>query len=81
MSVTVGFEAEVYTVTESQRQVEISVVITDPSSGGAPRPFTLLLNTADNTAGMLTMQTISHALLLFCQQPLHMTMSLLQTLN
>ena len=55
MPVTVGFEAEVYTVTESQRQVQLSVVITDPSSGGAPRRINLLLNTADNTAGMSVM--------------------------
>ena len=32
--------------------VELSVVIFDPPSGGAPRPFTLSINTEDGTAGM-----------------------------
>ena len=48
---TVGFEAEVYTIRESRTRVELPIVITDPSSGGAPRPFTLLLNTHGNSAG------------------------------
>ena len=32
--------------------VELSVVIFDPPSGGAPRPFTLSINTEDGTAGI-----------------------------
>ena len=51
---TVGYEAVVYSVTESQRQVELSIIITDPPSGGAVRPFTLSLNTNDVTAGIAT---------------------------
>ena len=46
-----GFEAVSYSTSESQGFVEISVVVTDPPSG-APRPFSLLLNTADDTAGL-----------------------------
>ena len=47
-----GFEAGVYTIRESRRQVELPIVITDPPSGGAPWPFTLLLNTHGNSAGI-----------------------------
>ena len=47
-----GYEAEVYTVTESQRMVELSIIINDPPSGGAVRPLTLSLNTNDVSAGI-----------------------------
>ena len=47
-----GFEAGVYTIRESRRRVELPIVITDPPSGGAPWPFTLLLNTHGNSAGI-----------------------------
>ena len=50
---TVSYEAEWYTVTESEAQVELAIVITDPPSG-SPIPFTLLLNTYDGSAGMHT---------------------------
>ena len=48
---TVGYEAEWYTVTESETRVELAIVITDPPSG-SPIPFTLILNTYDCSAGM-----------------------------
>ena len=48
-----GYETEIYTVSESERQVELSITITDPPSG-APIPFTLLLNTRDISASMNT---------------------------
>ena len=51
--VTVGYEAQLYSAAESQGQVELAVVITDPPSG-APMPFTLLLNTHDHNAGFCT---------------------------
>ena len=47
----VGFEAEMYTVTESQELVELSITIIDPPSEGALRPFTLLLDTNNGSAG------------------------------
>ena len=46
----VGFDAEVYTATESQREVELYIVVTNPSAGGALRPFTLVINTDNGTA-------------------------------
>ena len=49
--VRVGFEVNVYISLESQGLVELSVVVTDPPSG-APRPFSLSLNTVDETAGV-----------------------------
>ena len=48
--ITVGFGASVYTATESERMVDVSIVVTD-SSGGTPRPFSLSVTTQDNTAG------------------------------
>ena len=49
---TVGHEFTVYTTTEGEGIVELSVVIFDPPSGGAPQPFTLSINTEDGTAGI-----------------------------
>ena len=48
----VGFEAEMHTVTETQELVELSITIIDPPSEGALRPFTLLLDTNNGSAGM-----------------------------
>ena len=50
---TVSYEAEWYTVTESETRVELAIVIIDPPSG-SPIPFTLLLNTYNGSAGMQT---------------------------
>ena len=50
--ITVGYEFTVYTTFEGEGMVELSVVIFDPPSGGAPRPFTLSINTEDGTAGI-----------------------------
>ena len=48
--ITVGYEFTVYA--EGEGMVELSVIIFDPPSGGAPRPFTLSINTEDGTAGI-----------------------------
>ena len=50
--ITVGYEFTVYTTSEGEGMVELSVIIFDPPSGGAPRPFTLSINTEDGTAGI-----------------------------
>ena len=50
--ITVGYEFTVYTTSEGEDMVELSVIIFDPPSGGAPRPFTLSINTEDGTAGI-----------------------------
>ena len=52
-NITVGFSATLYTTSEDQGSVEISIIISEPTSGGAPRPFSLSLTTQDNTAGVL----------------------------
>ena len=52
--IIVGYEFTVYTTSEGQGMVELSVIIFNPSSGGAPRPFTLSVNTEDGTAGIYT---------------------------
>ena len=41
-----------YTTDEGQRQVELCAVIYEPASGGAPRPFSLLISTSAGTAGI-----------------------------
>ena len=49
--ITVGFENTVYTVTERQGMVEISVVVTSPPSGGTPLDFSLSVMLQNSTAG------------------------------
>ena len=68
-------------VTESQRQVQLSVVITDPSSGGAPRPFTLLLNTHSNSAGIIHTSFAYATNLFYVVQTLQMTLRLRLIIN
>ena len=45
-----GYDKEIYTVTESEGTVELSIIVTKPRSG-APRSFILSLNTNDKTTG------------------------------
>ena len=61
-----GFEAGVYTIRESRRRVELPIVITDPPSGGAPWPFTLLLNTYGNSAGIQYIYTFACEITVLC---------------
>ena len=51
---TVGYEVEVYTAAESQGMVELSISVTNPPTGGALRPFALVVNTADSTASIVS---------------------------
>ena len=51
---TVGYEVEVYTASESQGMVELSISVTNPPTGGALRPFALVVNTADGTASIVS---------------------------
>ena len=51
---TVGYEVEVYTAAESQEMVELSISVTNPPTGGALRPFALVVNTADSTASIVS---------------------------
>ena len=50
VSIAVGYEKEMYTVTESEGTVELSIIVTKPQSG-TPRSFIFLLNTNDNSTG------------------------------
>ena len=45
-----GYEKEIYTVTESEGAIELSIIVTKPQSG-APRSFILSLNTNDKSTG------------------------------
>ena len=49
--IIVGHERTVYTTSEGGGQVELCVVIFEPSSGGAPREFNLTITTENGTAG------------------------------
>ena len=55
--ITVGYEFTVYTTSEGRGMVELSVIISNPPSGGASRPFVLSVNTQDGTAGIYILQT------------------------
>ena len=48
---TVGYDPDLYVTTESAGSVDLTIrVFSHP--GGAPRPFSLLVNTEDGTASM-----------------------------
>ena len=58
--IAVGYEFLVYTTSEGQGMVELSVILFDPlteepQSEGAPRAFTLSVNTQDGSAGTSTL--------------------------
>ena len=51
--ITVGYDPATYMTTESDGSVTLTVrIFSHP--GGAPRPFTLVVNTQDGTASMFT---------------------------
>ena len=50
--IRVGYEKTVYTTPEGDVEVELCVIIYQPPSGGAPRPFTISYSTEDDTACM-----------------------------
>ena len=49
---TVGYGFTTYQTSESIGFVRLSITVVNPSSGGAPRPFTLSVSTRDGTAGI-----------------------------
>ena len=49
VNITLGYNSTLYTTSESRRNVELMIEIIHPP-GGAPRPFTLLVNTHSDTA-------------------------------
>ena len=50
--IRVGYERTVFTTPESQRFVRLCAILYAPSSGGAPRPFTISYTTENDTAGI-----------------------------
>ena len=49
--IEVGYDPDLYVITESAGSVDLTIrVFSHP--GGAPRPFSLLVNTEDGTASM-----------------------------
>ena len=48
--ITVRYSAATYTTSESQGTVQLTLLVVGPSTGGAPRSFTLVTNTDDGTA-------------------------------
>ncbi|CAI8013544.1 hypothetical protein GBAR_LOCUS8570 [Geodia barretti] len=53
VNINVGYDPISYVASEGQGSVELTIVIFDPPVGGAPRPFTLVINTQDGTASAL----------------------------
>ena len=48
--ITIRYSATTYTTSESQGTVQLTLLVVGPSTGGAPRSFTLVTNTEDGTA-------------------------------
>ena len=63
--ITVGYERTVYTTTEGDGSVTLCAIVTEPATGGAPRPFTIAATTSDGTAGE---DCVNHVLFL-CKKP------------
>ena len=73
-TIEVGYDPDLYVTTESAGSVELTIrVFSHP--GGAPRPFSLLVNTEDGTSSTSeTMIMILHNSLSLTQLLLRMTM-------
>jgi hypothetical protein len=50
VNINVGYDPISYVASEGQGSVVLTIVIFDPPTNGAPRPFTLVINTQDGTA-------------------------------
>ena len=50
--ITVGYEFTTYTTSEGQGSVELSIIVSNFPTVGAPRPFTLSVSTENGSAGM-----------------------------
>ena len=71
--ISVGYDPDTYVTTESDGSVTLTVrVFSHP--GGAPRPFTLVVNTQDGTASMFLAAKYMQI------ERLHLFMQLLQTM-
>ena len=49
--IQVGYDPTVYVTSESEGFVVLNIRIFEPTSGGAPGPFTLSVSTQEGTAG------------------------------
>ena len=66
--ITVGYDPDSYVTTETYGSVTLNIkVFSNP--GGAPRPFTLVVNTQDGTASMFLARVILHVYHIFPMQP------------
>ena len=51
--ITVGYDPDSYVTSESAGQLNLTIRVYSHPMTGVPRPFTLVVNTEDGTAGML----------------------------
>ena len=69
--ITVGYDPDSYVTTETAGSVTLNIrVFSHPT--GAPRPFTLVVNTEDGTASMFLARVILHVYHIFLIQLLLM---------
>ena len=57
--IEVGFDPDSYTVGESDGSVQVTLRVFSHMYGGAPRPFSVAVNTVDDTASKTTILTCS----------------------
>ena len=48
-----------YTTSESEGMVELNIFVFSHPVDGAPRPFTISVDTSDGSAGMFSIQTVT----------------------
>ena len=51
--ITVGYDPDSYVTSESTGQLNLTIRVYSHPMTGAPRPFSLVVNTKDGTASML----------------------------
>ena len=54
VGIFVGYEFTMYHTSERNGSVDLSIIVFDPPSGGAPRPFSLSVSSHGATAGILS---------------------------
>ena len=70
--ITVGYDPDSYVTTETAGSVTLNIRVFSHPMTGAPRPFTLVVNTEDGTASMFLARVILHVYHIFLIQLLLM---------
>ena len=65
--IQVGYDPTVYTTSEVEGRVELTIFVFSHPVDGAPRPFTLSVSTQDESAGIYSNRDYVRTVLIMCQ--------------